>query len=476
MIVRSLIYCRSREKSSLMTGDGGGVDDLKRAFEILAEIRRQQIPIDIRIAEYPHSGILLDDQGFFEMEWPEGSYRKISALLDDVENNNYRCGFEMGAGCWEKFTRKFPHLVPRIRRLWEEGRIELSNGTWSLPYAESSPLAMQYWQFQYGLAAFKDIFGKAPELYQCQENSFPPQLPELLDAFGYRGAAHVTQNQGTVPLTGEKCFAYTAPSVISVSALGCSDETFFKGGINLFLDLPLTMVKHREKKTLDMFSMMDLSYIPLREAMIRISNNKEKVQNLIAQQRTNLADVNNLDLNSINNIIQNFENPSVSSKNPKNSSGGVKFSISDVWTGSAADYDKPSLHYIGSGEGSQVYGWGLYGSSSRNVAEWYAKNDAINKSTGVLLVDGKSFRSATRDNLPAQRALERLFYGYSDSIESLEKYYKDQIQSMEKLISENISIDPYQLRTSKESLQWIEDNKDKITFTPPKKIEGNRNL
>lgn len=157
-------------------------------------------------------------------------------------------------------------------------------------------------------------------------------------------------------------------------------------------------------------------------------------------------------------------------------SGELKLSIPNVWTGSAADYDKPSLHYIGSGEGSQVYGWGLYGSSSRDVAEWYAKNDAINKSTGVLLVDGKSFRSATRDNLPAQRALERLFYGYSDSIESLEKYYKDQIQSMEKLISENISIDPYQLRMSKESLQWIKDNKDKITFTPPRKIEGNRNL
>ena len=64
--------------------------------------------------------------------------------------------------------------------------------------------------------------------------------------------------------------------------------------------------------------------------------NKEKVQNLIAQQRTNLADVNNLDLNSINNIIQNFENPSVSSKNPENSSEGeftendgstIKFSL-----------------------------------------------------------------------------------------------------------------------------------------------------
>ena len=42
------------DKYFLSAVKGGGVDDLKRAFEILAEIRRQQIPIDIRIAEYPH--------------------------------------------------------------------------------------------------------------------------------------------------------------------------------------------------------------------------------------------------------------------------------------------------------------------------------------------------------------------------------------------------------------------------------------
>lgn len=36
---------------------------------------------------------------------------------------------------------------------------------------------------------------------------------------------------------------------------------------------------------------------------------KEKIQTLIIQQRTNFAEVNYLDLNSIANIIENFENP-----------------------------------------------------------------------------------------------------------------------------------------------------------------------
>lgn len=53
-----------------------------------------------------------------------------------------------------------------------------------------------------------------------------------------------------------------------------------------------------------------------------------------------------------------------------------KLSISELYTGTAADYEKPSLHYVGTGEGSQVYGWGLYASNQRGVAEAYAKSDA----------------------------------------------------------------------------------------------------
>ena len=60
--------------------------------------------------------------------------------------------------------------------------------------------------------------------------------------------------------------------------------------------------------------------------------------------------------------------------------GNTFLQVAPVYTGSAADYEKPSLHYVGSGEGAQVFGWGLYGSSSENVARWYAKEDARRKS------------------------------------------------------------------------------------------------
>ena len=43
----------------------------------------------------------------------------------------------------------------------------------------------------------------------------------------------------------------------------------------------------------------------------------------------------------------------------------------EAYSGSRVDYDKPSLEAIGSGEGQQVHGWGLYYALSRIVAETY---------------------------------------------------------------------------------------------------------
>lgn len=52
-----------------------------------------------------------------------------------------------------------------------------------------------------------------------------------------------------------------------------------------------------------------------------------------------------------------------------------------AYHGSPHKFDKFSLHKIGTGEGNQTYGWGLYFSSSKNVAEHYRNNLAGYKLT-----------------------------------------------------------------------------------------------
>lgn len=125
-----------------------------------------------------------------------------------------------------------------------------------------------------------------------------------------------------------------------------------------------------------------------------------------------------------------------------NNNPDIRYSVSPVYTGSAADYDVPDLNYVGTGEGAQVYGWGLYGSAERGVGEWYAKTDVRRKGKGLspyqyahdkvraaftmkggrVLDDIEVFNS-TADKTDLENAWEDIVYELDDWVE--DKYRND---------------------------------------------------
>jgi hypothetical protein len=58
-----------------------------------------------------------------------------------------------------------------------------------------------------------------------------------------------------------------------------------------------------------------------------------------------------------------------------------------AFAGSRVDYDKPSLEAIGTGEGNQVHGWGLYYALNRDVAESYRKAFLGTQSSSLRIQD-----------------------------------------------------------------------------------------
>jgi hypothetical protein len=113
----------------------------------------------------------------------------------------------------------------------------------------------------------------------------------------------------------------------------------------------------------------------------------------------------------------------------------IRYSISGIYTGSAADYaervpvlDKdgnvtgyridnaPSLQHVGSGEGSQVYGWGLYASDQRGVAEGYARAardeqaNRLHENGRLVRVDGMA-GNVPYARLQAYQAIESALWG-----------------------------------------------------------------
>ena len=147
----------------------------------------------------------------------------------------------------------------------------------------------------------------------------------------------------------------------------------------------------------------------------------------------------------------------------------ARFSVAPVWTGSAASYDAPSLQYIGTGEGAQVYGWGLYGSSSRNVGEWYARQDVKRKNRERILLDGKEPDLESMDKLERNVLLDVL--GRKGSISGTLEYYR---LDLKKPRNPHFYDDSAEIRSQ---MQWLEENQSRIQYIPENEnVSGRRNL
>ena len=113
------------------------------------------------------------------------------------------------------------------------------------------------------------------------------------------------------------------------------------------------------------------------------------------------------------------------------SAGARKFS--KAWTGSAADYDVPSLDYVGTGTGGAAYGYGLYYAEKRKTAEGYGDKlyHAEIPDADVLLDAGKSF-----DEQPpkVRKALEKLVRGLT--LEQLENWNDVRRMGKAKIVAE----------------------------------------
>jgi len=113
----------------------------------------------------------------------------------------------------------------------------------------------------------------------------------------------------------------------------------------------------------------------------------------------------------------------------RDADGNLLFSRSGIYTGTAADYanrsrqggedDGPSLKKIGSGEGSQVYGWGLYGSTERGVAEGYATYR--DSDHAIIVVDGKEWKPKANAPIGQRTAYEQLD-DFANSPEEIAQY------------------------------------------------------
>lgn len=95
-----------------------------------------------------------------------------------------------------------------------------------------------------------------------------------------------------------------------------------------------------------------------------------------------------------------------------------------AWHGSPFKFNRFSLAHLGSGEGNQAYGWGLYFAASREVSEWYRTvlSEQQGKHRTHVTYDGIAYEFSEGSEHEAQaliRALVSKGHTFRDSLEAL---------------------------------------------------------
>lgn len=145
-----------------------------------------------------------------------------------------------------------------------------------------------------------------------------------------------------------------------------------------------------------------------------------------------------------------------------------------AWHGSPHQFDNFSTEHIGSGEGAQVHGWGLYFAEDQNVAEWYRQ--VLASKGEELFLNGTPLKAA---RILSPNVNERIEYRIAQELASDGKstslYTDDQVkQVISKLRNQKLLIQESNLfsdsdkQVAKEELtelDRIEGNLDRYSFS-----------
>ena len=118
-------------------------------------------------------------------EYTKRVKRNLESLekFPDLKINYQFSGVEM-----EDMARDFPEVIEEMKRWARKGRIAFIGGTYSQPHLHVFGPESNIRQFEYGLEVFKRLFNFKITSYARQETGLHAQLPQILNAFGYRFA------------------------------------------------------------------------------------------------------------------------------------------------------------------------------------------------------------------------------------------------------------------------------------------------
>jgi 8-oxo-dGTP pyrophosphatase MutT (NUDIX family) len=127
----------------------------------------------------------------------------------------------------------------------------------------------------------------------------------------------------------------------------------------------------------------------------------------------------------------------------------IRYEIGGIFQGTPYEFDKYSTDYMGTGEGQQVFGWGLYFTDIKDIAKQYAKNELLIEKE-IAKKSNDSAHLWIYSNVPSQ-------------VKDKLAYLKNELNDLEEKQSQYPKLDlADKIKTYRDLIDIIENYKGKV--------------
>lgn len=147
----------------------------------------------------------------------------------------------------EQIAAEHPEVIPRLKESWEGGRAALVGGEYREAPTPLLPPESVLWQFEAGRAVFQKLFGRLPAIWGRRRFGVFPQLPPILQKYGYQAAMHVALDDGFYPDMEYSKVRWEGTSGGAMDAI--SRIPLAADGANSYLRLPQRLAESMDNDT-----------------------------------------------------------------------------------------------------------------------------------------------------------------------------------------------------------------------------------
>jgi len=176
------------------------------SVKLLSECMDKMTKVDRYIIRGWHSSILTPDYygggllGYAEPEWQDHLVQWMKKQVDWIKRTGSRRLIDVYPCDWELLAKYYPEDIQLFREDIKKGLLEVDHGIYTAAYLPLLPEESNIRQFSYGLKGFEKVLDTKVESYLNPRDHFDfhPQLPQILNSFGYKNAVLHSNRLGDI--------------------------------------------------------------------------------------------------------------------------------------------------------------------------------------------------------------------------------------------------------------------------------------